>query len=175
MVLHQHVFPRNHQVAEPRIPIILCIEPLLRPNISSLDSRNQLECLRVSDRDQKRMKTLVFPVYDQLSKNSCMGTMNPQISNPPLTGSNSRTINHKSFILRVIGSSSLKSLDIRSMTQLRLSITPQDLPFDRRLVKPLPLSQEISRLIKVHRRNKTILLVNCLVIQTINRFMYYKV
>lgn len=107
MIFHQHVTSWNHQIIESSKTVVFSVESLLRTNVSSLNSRNCLKSLRISNRNQKSVKTIIFSINYELSKESSVSTVNSQISDPPFRGSDGWTVDNKSLILFVVSCSCL--------------------------------------------------------------------
>jgi hypothetical protein len=66
------------------VSVVFGVETLLRTHISNLNSVERLESYGVSDGHQKCVKAIIFSFDYELSKESSVGAMNTQISNPPL-------------------------------------------------------------------------------------------
>jgi len=137
MVLHQHAHARDSHIIKNGIPIILNIECTLRPDISRLDSLKKLHSLRISDRNHKSMNPISALIDDQLRINCSVGAVKPQITHPPLGCSNFWCIYDERFSCGIIGCSSHQTLNIRTMRQLCLGVTPKDLASQSRLQKEL--------------------------------------
>ena len=103
MIFHQHISPRNNEVVKAGISVVFCVKPLLWPNISSLDSRKCFECLWVTNGYQEGMQPMIFSINYKLSKQSCMGAMNPKVTNPPLSRTYCGTIDCEGLIFFVVG------------------------------------------------------------------------
>lgn len=77
------------------------------PNVTCLYSREMLKSLRISNGNYKSMNTVVFTLYDKLSKYKCMSCNNTKVSRPELSSCNAGGIDSKGIVLYVIGGCSL--------------------------------------------------------------------
>lgn len=132
---HQHISSRNPQVPNQAVPVVLCVETLLRPHVPHLNSRKRPQSLRVPDRHQKSMKSVAPACNYELGEQGGVGAVNPEVADPPLGRRDCGTVDEEAVGFRLKGRSGLQPLNVRPMSQLRLCVAAQNLPFEGRLVE----------------------------------------
>jgi len=137
VIFHKHVSSRNPIVIENCVTIVFVLKSIFWSYISCLNSFVYFKSLWISDRNQKDMDSIFFPLDNELSKYCGVIAVNSQVSDPPFCSSDFRSIDNKWLSPYIIGSSSHQTLYIRPMSELSLTVTSDDLSSFRRLYKHL--------------------------------------
>ena len=92
--------------------------PILMPAISNGNSWQKFHSLRVSDRNQERMRSIFFTIKNELGPDHTYVSNLSGCSNPELHGFFVGHVHDKLFGCLVINSLSLNVLDVTSVTKL---------------------------------------------------------
>lgn len=75
-VLHQHVLPGDLVVGEPKVPIVLAVVSILRPDVANLNSWEWL-MICISDGHNESMSAIFLILDDELGKDNGVSCIDP--------------------------------------------------------------------------------------------------
>ncbi|KAI6753987.1 hypothetical protein HG530_013163 [Fusarium avenaceum] len=154
----QHVDVGDLDVVEKKETVVHGVVTELGTNVTNVDIGEGLMGLHVADGDDEGVRTVGFAVDDQLGDDDSVVSSLAQRSNPPLGRSEMRRVHSEGLILRVPRSRCLKTADIRTVAQLSLCVTSDDLIVARALKEKLMLRRRalLLKRLQKHSRVQTV-------------------
>ena len=125
-VLHHHVVTRYSDVTELQVPVVNTVSTHLLSDVTNQDSGQGLESLGVSDRHNESLRAVPLSVDHELGKDGTVGGGRGGSSDPPLGGSEERSVDDELVGLLVESGSGQESGHVGTVLELGHTETTND-------------------------------------------------